>query len=56
MNAVDQLLDELRERDVVLWLEGDRLRYRAAKDALSPDLLTRLKAQKAQVHCLSAPG
>ena len=57
MIMVDQLLLELRERDVTLWLEGVsgaapeelRLRYRAAKDALTPHLLAQLKAQKAEV-------
>ncbi|WP_243902384.1 condensation domain-containing protein [Aetokthonos hydrillicola] len=46
---VDELLLELRRRDVTLWLEGDRLRYRAAKDALTPDLLAQLKAHKAEL-------
>jgi len=49
MTAIDQLLDQLRQRDVFLWLEGDRLRYRAAKNALTPDLLAQLKAHKAEV-------
>ncbi len=49
MTTIDQLLDELRQREVTLWMEGDRLRYRAAKDALSPDLLARLKEHKAEV-------
>jgi aspartate racemase len=49
MSMVDELLLELRQRDVTLWLEGDRLRYRAAKDGLTPELLAQLKAQKAEV-------
>ncbi|MFW9260821.1 amino acid adenylation domain-containing protein [Nostoc sp. CALU 546] len=49
MKTLDELLSELRQRDVKLWLEGDRLRYRAAKDSLTPELLTELKTQKAEI-------
>jgi aspartate racemase len=49
MTTLDELLSELRQRDVKLWLEGDRLRYRAAKDSLTPELLTELKTQKAEI-------
>jgi amino acid adenylation domain-containing protein len=48
-NTLDNLLDKLRQRDVQLWLEGERLRYRAAKDALTPDLLNELKQHKAEI-------
>ncbi|MBD2329071.1 condensation domain-containing protein [Alkalinema sp. FACHB-956] len=47
--TLDQLLSELRQREVQLWLEGDRLRYRAAKDVLSADLLAAMKARKAEL-------
>ena len=40
MKTLDELLSELRQRDVKLWLEGESLRYRAAKDSLTPELLT----------------
>ncbi|MEH2109901.1 non-ribosomal peptide synthetase [Nostoc sp.] len=49
MKTLDELLSELRQRDVKLWLEGERLRYRAAKDSLTPELLTELKTQKAEI-------
>ncbi|MEH2435495.1 MAG: amino acid adenylation domain-containing protein [Nostoc sp.] len=49
MKTLDELLSELRQRDVKLWLEGERLRYRAAKDSLTPELLTELKTQKAAI-------
>ncbi|MDZ7959045.1 MAG: amino acid adenylation domain-containing protein [Aulosira sp. DedQUE10] len=49
MKTLDELLSELRQRDVQLWLEGERLRYRAAKDSLTPELLTELKTQKAEI-------
>lgn len=47
--TLDTLLRELRQRNVTLWLEGDRLRYRAAKDALSAALLEQMKAHKAEI-------
>lgn len=49
MATLDHLLSELRQRDVHLWLEGDRLRYRAAKDALTPEILAEMKARKAEL-------
>ncbi|OUL34272.1 hypothetical protein BV372_14215 [Nostoc sp. T09] len=49
MKTLDELLSELRQRDVQLWLEGERLRYRAAKDSLTPELLAELKTQKAEI-------
>jgi non-ribosomal peptide synthetase component F/thioesterase domain-containing protein/acyl carrier protein len=45
----DALLSELRQRQVSLWLEGDRLRYRAAKDAITPALLVQMKTHKAAI-------
>lgn len=49
MSAIAALLSELRQRNVSLWLEGDRLRYRAAKTALTPDLLAQMKDHKADL-------
>ncbi|NJL21112.1 MAG: hypothetical protein HC895_10285 [Leptolyngbyaceae cyanobacterium SM1_3_5] len=49
MSAIAELLSELRQRNVSLWLEGDRLRYRAAKAALTPDLLAQMKNHKADL-------
>ncbi len=47
--SCDALLAELRQRQVTLWLEGDRLRYRAAKDAITPALLAQMKIHKAAI-------
>ena len=47
MNLAD-LLKQLRERDVRVWADGDRLRMSAPKGALTPELqrsITRLKAE-----------
>jgi amino acid adenylation domain-containing protein len=49
MSTAAELLATLRQKDVKLWLDGDRLRYRAAKDTLSPELLAQLKIQKAEI-------
>ena len=49
MNHTLDLLDQLRQRNISLWLDNGRLRYRAPKDALSPELLTALKTHKAEV-------
>jgi pimeloyl-ACP methyl ester carboxylesterase len=47
--TLDVLLLELRRLDVKLWVEGDRLRYKAAKNALTPDLLAELRDRKAEI-------
>jgi hypothetical protein len=44
-----ELISELRQQDVKLWLDGDRLRYRAGKDSLNPELLAQLKVQKNEI-------
>ncbi|KAM3097684.1 condensation domain-containing protein [Phormidesmis sp. 146-12] len=49
MRTLDSLLTQLRHLDVNLWMEGDRLRYRAAKDVLTPDLLAQMKAHKPEI-------
>ena len=46
---VDRLLLELSQRKIKLWLEGDRLRYKAPKDALTPELLSQVKENKAKI-------
>ena len=46
---VAQLLSDLRDRDVTLWAEGDRLRYRAPKDVLTPAQLDSIKKHKTDI-------
>ncbi len=49
MKTLDCLLAELRQCDVKLWVEDDRLRYRAAKNSLNPELLSELKTRKVEI-------
>jgi amino acid adenylation domain-containing protein len=49
MKKVVELISELRRQDVKLWLDGDRLRYRAGKDSLNPELIAQLKDQKVEI-------
>ena len=49
MNNVDDLLLELRSSGVQMWVDGDRLRYKAVKDALTPELLDRVKVHKTEI-------
>lgn len=49
MTHIIKLLDELRQRNISLWLENGRLQYRAPKDALSAELLAQLKTHKAEI-------
>lgn len=38
LRPITELLQALRERDVILWIEGGRLRFRAPKGAMTPEL------------------
>ncbi|MDY6937883.1 MAG: condensation domain-containing protein [Cyanobacteriota bacterium] len=49
MKILNELLSELRDLDIQLWLEGDRLRYNAPKGALTPELRDRLVDRKAEI-------
>ncbi|UKO99561.1 non-ribosomal peptide synthetase [Nostoc sp. UHCC 0870] len=49
MKTIDTFLYELHQLDVKLWVDGDRLRYRAAKDVLSSEMLIELKDRKTEI-------
>lgn len=49
MKTLESFLSELRQQEVTLWLEGDRLRYRAPEGSLSPEMLAELRDRKAEV-------
>jgi amino acid adenylation domain-containing protein len=44
-----ELLAELYERQIELWLDGDRLRYRAPEGSLTPELRSRVQQQKVEI-------
>jgi thioesterase domain-containing protein/acyl carrier protein len=52
-DTLNQLLSELQQRQVQLWLEtgeeSPRLRYRASKDRLTPELLLQMKQCKSEL-------
>lgn len=43
---IGQLLSELREKNIRIWVEGDRVKYEAAPGALTDDFLARLRLHK----------
>ncbi|WP_375498297.1 amino acid adenylation domain-containing protein [uncultured Nostoc sp.] len=49
MKTIHEFLSELRHLDVKLWVEGSSLRYRAAKESLTPDLLAQMRERKAEI-------
>ncbi len=49
MKTLDTLLFDLSQKDVHLWMDGDRLRYRAAKNAVTTELLADIKSRKAEI-------
>ncbi len=48
LNVVE-LLSDLAAREITLWVEGDQLRYRAPKAALTPQIVTTLRQHKAEL-------
>jgi thioesterase domain-containing protein len=49
MSTVKKLLTDLHNRNVQLWVEGDRLCYRAPKGALTTALKTQMQKYKAKI-------
>ncbi|ATB34119.1 MupA/Atu3671 family FMN-dependent luciferase-like monooxygenase [Melittangium boletus] len=47
MMSAEELVAELSRQGVTLWVEGDRLKYRAPKGALSPETLSLVAGHKA---------
>ena len=46
---LDTLLAHLQDSGIRLWAEGETLRYSAAKDSLSPELISQLRLSKAEL-------
>ncbi|PZU94482.1 MAG: non-ribosomal peptide synthetase [Pseudanabaena sp.] len=49
MSKIEDFLADLRRQNIELWLEGTDLRYKAAKNAFTPALMSQLKERKAEV-------
>ncbi|TAE56641.1 MAG: non-ribosomal peptide synthetase, partial [Nostocales cyanobacterium] len=46
---LQKLLQTLAAQNIELWVDGDKLRYRASETALSPELLAEIKQYKAEI-------
>lgn len=54
VNTVDNLnvvnfLQDLKDQGVELWVEGDKLRYRGAKEVLTPKVFSEIKQYKSEI-------
>jgi surfactin family lipopeptide synthetase A len=49
MRTIQQWINELSDRGVKLWVQGDRLRYSGSEDVLTPQLLAELSKHKAEI-------
>ncbi len=49
MQEILELLTQLRQEDIKIWVEGDRLRYNAPVGALTPELRDRVAACKSEL-------
>jgi len=49
VRSLENLMSDLRGLGVMLWADGDQLRCRAPKGALSPELTSELKERKAHI-------
>ena len=49
MNQIKEILLELHQLDIKLWLEEGRLLYDAPKDAMTPEILGQIKQKKSEI-------
>lgn len=49
MRSIDDILSHLRRENIILWLDGGRLRYRAPKGSIASDLRDELHARKTEL-------
>jgi amino acid adenylation domain-containing protein len=49
MKTIEEFLSDLCSLDIKLWVENDRLRCSAPKEALTPDIKAELTARKAEI-------
>lgn len=54
MMTLDDFLADLQRRDVKLWIEDGRLRYRAPKGVMGPELTEELRRRKSEILSLLA--
>ncbi len=52
MTTTAQFLTTLRKRNVSFWADGDQLRYKAPKGALTPAILQEVRRRKAEILAL----
>jgi hypothetical protein len=53
--SISVLLEGLKERGALVWVDGDRLRYSGPESALTPEALQRLKEHKTELLVLLTP-
>ena len=46
---IDKFVSELQHLDIKLWIEDNRLRYKAPKETLTPNLLAQMKDHKEEI-------
>ena len=49
MNQIDNFITQLASRKIQLWLDGERLRYKAPPGAMTPEIVAELKQNKAAI-------
>jgi hypothetical protein len=50
--ALEELLADLAKGEIKVWVDGERLRYKAARGAPAPELLSRLQTHKPELMVL----
>ncbi|HEY7124286.1 MAG TPA: amino acid adenylation domain-containing protein [Ktedonobacterales bacterium] len=54
--SMAEFLGELSQRGISIWVDGDNLRYRATRDALTPALREELRQRKAEILAYLRPA
>jgi amino acid adenylation domain-containing protein len=56
MKTIHELLSYLQSKKVTLWVDGDNLRYRAPKEALTQEIKEKLRQHKAEILSFLNPS
>ena len=49
MNNIEALIESFEKSGIHLFMDGEKLRYKASKELMTPEVLSQLKAHKAEI-------
>ena len=49
MNNIEALIESFEKKGIHLFMDGEKLRYKASKELMTAEVLSQLKAHKAEI-------